>query len=73
MFLISVEYNCGTQLKLTAILTGTVFAAIAYKIINSNKSYNLKLLQLLGNNSFGIYFSHLAVMSVLEKIPLYSR
>lgn len=67
------EYNCGTQLKLTAILTGTVFATIAYKIINSNKEYKLRPLWLLGNNSFGIYFSHLAVRSVLEKIPLYSR
>lgn len=30
------------------------------------------LLYKLGNVSFGIYFSHIAIMSILEKIPYYS-
>lgn len=45
---------------------------MSYEFVNSNK-FNLKILRLLGDNSFGIYFSHLAVMSVLGQIPFYSE
>jgi peptidoglycan/LPS O-acetylase OafA/YrhL len=67
------EANCGTQLKLTSVLTGVIFAMLAFKFIRSNKNFNAKFLYLLGNYSFGIYFSHLAVMSVLGKLPYYSE
>jgi peptidoglycan/LPS O-acetylase OafA/YrhL len=67
------EMNCGTQLKLTAILTGIIFAILAFRFIGSNRRNNMKLLYLLGNYSFGIYFSHLAVMGVLNKLPYYSK
>ena len=66
------EINCGTQLKLSSILSGIIFAVMSYEFVNSNK-FNLKILRLLGDNSFGIYFSHLAVMSVLGQIPFYSE
>lgn len=68
------ELNCGTQLKLTSILSGTLFALLAYKYIMSDKSpCKVKSLRILGDNSFGIYFSHLAVMAVLSHLPYYSQ
>ena len=65
------EPNCGTQLKLTSVLTGLLFAILAFRLIESEKCREIKLLYLLGEYSFGIYFSHLAVMAVLNQIPHY--
>lgn len=62
------ENNCGTQLKLSSLLAGSLFTMIAYRFINSEKLFNIKFLRLLGDCSFGIYFSHMAVMSVCGKI-----
>jgi len=67
------ETDCGTQLKLSSILTGVPVMFMAYKFINFEKSFELKLLKILGDNSFGIYFSHLIIMSILDKIPYYKR
>lgn len=68
------EQNCGTQGKLSAILSGALFVLLAYKYIESDKemSCKYKTLHLLGDCSFGIYFSHIAVMAVLNKIPHYT-
>jgi peptidoglycan/LPS O-acetylase OafA/YrhL len=65
--------NCGTQLKLTSILSGVLFALMAYNYVIHGKSRNGKALVLLGDNSFGIYFSHIAVMSVIGKVTGYSQ
>lgn len=68
--------NCGTQLKLTSIISGVLVALIAYNYVNysaTNKYKGLKVLKLLGDNSFGIYFSHLAVMAVIARIPAYTE
>ncbi len=65
--------NCGTQLKISAILTGVCFVILSYQFINSNKEYNNKLLKILGDNSFGIYFSHIAVMAFFSLIPFYDK
>ena len=69
------EANCGTQLKLTSILSGSLFALLAYRyvIIDDCCYKKCKALETLGNDSFGIYFSHLAVMYVLAKLPYYSQ
>lgn len=68
------ELNCGTQLKLTSILSGTLFALLAYKyIISDIFPDRVRFLRVLGDNSFGIYFSHLAVMTVFVHIPYYSQ
>lgn len=67
------EANCGTQTKLSCLLTGIPLAIMAYRFVNSEKPYHSKLLKGLGDCSFGIYFSHLAVMAILEKIPYYSQ
>lgn len=65
------ETNCGTQIKLSSILAGSLFALLAYKFIMNKKHFEQKILFKLGEISFGIYFSHLAVMMVLNKVPYY--
>lgn len=66
------EANCGTQLKLTSILSGSLFALMAYRFITNEKHIEVKTLYLLGNVSFGIYFAHLAVMAVFGKVSYYN-
>lgn len=63
--------NCGTQLKLSSIFTGCIFATLAYLYVESERYNEKKLLYLIGECSFGIYFSHLAIMYFLSKIPNY--
>ena len=65
--------NCGTQLKLSSILSGVFFAILGYKFINIKKTCNCRFLYVLGNYSFGIYFSHMAVMHVLNFLPYYTK
>ena len=65
--------NCGTQLKLSAILSGTSFCMLAYKYIQSDSSKTIPLLKTLGDYSFGIYFSHLAIKKLLSLIPGYTH
>ncbi len=65
--------SCGTQLKISSIFTGVCVVILAYQFINSKKEYNNKILKSLGDNSFGIYFSHIAVMTVLSVIPFYDN
>lgn len=66
------EVNCGTQLKLSSLLTTTVFVLLAYSYINSTKFNNSnKILSLIGDYSFGIYISHLMIINILYKTPFY--
>ena len=58
--------NCGTQLKLSAIITGLLLSIIALKFIKSRVQVKMQLIHLIGDYSFGIYFSHLAIMFGLE-------
>lgn len=67
------QENCGTQLKLSSVLSGMIFVIIAYKFLNSNKWDNMKILRVLGDNSFGIFFSHLAIMAVIKHITIYNK
>ena len=67
------ESNCGTQLKLTSLLSGILFCMLAYRFICSIKHIYIKLLYVLGNSSFGIYFSHISIMMVLGIVPFYSK
>ena len=67
------ETNCGTQLKLSSVLSGLLFALIAYKYIDCNRIPAPGFLHLLGRFSFGIFFSHIAIMTVLSHISLYER
>lgn len=68
--------NCGTQLKLTSVLTGLIVAVLAHNFIlkTSNSScVLLRLLKIIGNYSFGIFFSHLAIMHLLQYLPMYKK
>ncbi len=67
------EVNCGSQLKISTLFSGAIFALLGYNYINSEKLRNYKSLHVLGDYSFGIYFSHLAVMSVFSFVPYYSK
>ena len=67
------DTNCGTQLKLTSIISGTLFALMAYNYVIQGTTKNANILKLLGDNSFGIYFSHLAVMAVIDLLPAYAN
>lgn len=66
-------FDCGTQLKLSSILSGILFCMLAYNYIMSDKYKKVYVLKLLGDNSFGIYFSHIAVMIFLNFIPYYTE
>lgn len=66
------ELNCGTQLKLSAILTGIIFVYLCYRYLDEEIS-KPKFIHLLGDYSFAIFFSHLAVMSCLRHIPYYTQ
>lgn len=65
------DANSGTQMKLTAILTGSIFVILAYRFVNSEKEYNFRILQFIGNHSFGIFFSHPAVKYFFNLIPFF--
>ncbi|MGM9737056.1 MAG: acyltransferase [Candidatus Cryptobacteroides sp.] len=66
--------NCGTQMKLSVVLTSMLFLLGGYRfIINDNIRINSKLLTLIGDYSFGIYLSHIMIMEILSRIPFYSE
>lgn len=69
------EQNCGTQLKLSAVLTGVLFVLLGYIYIylDAESVPAPKILHVLGDYSFGIFFLHLAVMSALDHLPHYSK
>lgn len=62
--------NCGTQIKLTSILTSTLFILCIYTILRQDKiRFENKFLQLLGDYSFGIYLCHIMI---IWRIPYYT-
>ena len=65
--------NCGTQMKLSAVLSGLLFCILAFKYIETDSLKAFTPLVALGNNSFGIYFSHLFIKKLLSVIPGYSK
>ena len=65
------EGNCGTQLKLSSILSGAIFMLFVDYCLSKDISIKSILLLWLGNLSFGIYFCHLAIMSCMNHIPQY--
>ena len=65
--------NCGTQLKLSSLLTSSLFCLIVYESLN-RKAVGLKnrFVKLIGDYSFGIYLCHIMVMWILALIPYYN-
>ena len=64
--------NSGTQMKLSAVFTGVCITILAYRFIRSDKPCRNRVLEVLGDHSFAIYFSHIAVMRLLEVLPQYT-
>lgn len=67
-----------TQLRFTSMLTSTAVCTLAYYYIKDGKenvkeNIATKMLVIIGNCSFGIYLSHIAVKIVLQKIPGYNN
>ncbi len=66
------DANCGTQLKMTSLLTSSLFVLIVYTLLKQGKTgVGSKLLRMLGDYSFGIYLCHIMVMMCLSKVPYY--
>lgn len=66
--------NCGTQMKLSAVFTILVVSMLAYEFLLKSDGIRCKLHKLLktiGDNSFGVFFSHLAIMHLLQLVPAY--
>ena len=66
------ESNCGTQLKLSSFLTSSIFILIAYWYINNKniKGTNRVMIK-IGDCSFGIYISHMMVLTILDRISFW--
>lgn len=64
--------ECGTQMKVTVILTNCILFVLAYRLVDKEKCPQIKSLHVLGDCSFGVYFSHFALMYALNNIPNYT-
>lgn len=69
------DMNCGTQLKLTAMITNIIVILMEYLYINYKKyNGNNKLLVLIGDYSFGIFFIHCLIILLFQKyISFYNQ
>lgn len=59
--------NLGTQCKITALLTSSIFLLILSQLLRDKKITTNKTLQLLGDYSFGVYLIHPLLIFVLEE------
>ncbi len=67
------DAKCGTQLKISSLLSSSVFILIAYCYLNNGKlKKNNKILKMIGDYSFGIYLVHVLIMKLLAYVPGYS-
>ena len=65
--------GCGSQLKLTSILSSTIFLLIIYcAIINWSNESKYRLLYTIGDYSFGIYLVHMMFLKGLQPLEFYS-
>lgn len=59
--------NCGSQLKLSSLLSSSIFVLILYTLLQSNTFQSRsRILTLIGEYSFGIYLSHILFIRLLE-------
>ena len=64
--------GCGSQLKLTSILSSSIFMLFIYSVLSSNHGTKCRLLSTIGDYSFGIYLVHMMILKALEPMTLYS-
>lgn len=65
--------NCGTQMKLSALLTSIIACILAYLFINSKEHFRFPILAKIGEYSFGIYFAHIALLTEFNKVSIYKN
>lgn len=64
--------GCGSQLKLTSILSSSIFILLIYGVLlNRNHQPKSRLLCMIGDYSFGIYLVHMMFLKLLETFDLY--
>lgn len=72
--------GCGSQLKLTSILSSTIFMLIIYCVLDRRASRGnrgshepkRRLLYTIGDYSFGIYLVHMMILKAMEPLDFYS-
>ena len=65
--------GCGSQLKLTSILSSTIFILIIYCFLrHNNHQTKNRLLCTIGNYSFGIYLVHMMFLKAMKPLDFYS-
>ena len=65
--------GCASQLKLTSILSSTIFLLIIYCVlINWSNESKCRLLYTIGDYSFGIYLVHILFQKGLQPLEFYS-
>ena len=64
--------GCGSQLKLTSILSSSIFILLIYGVLlNRNHQPKSRLLCMIGDYSFGIYLVHMMFLKLLETFDFY--
>ena len=64
--------NCGTAVKLTSLLTNSLFILLFWIILQKdNININIPQLVLIGNYSFGIYLLHPLVLQFIHRWDFY--
>lgn len=64
--------NCGSAVKLTSLLTNSLFILLFWIVLQKeNIKINLPLLVLIGNYSFGIYLLHPLVLKLIHRWDFY--
>ena len=66
------EVNCGTQLKLTSLVTSVLFLLIIEVVLKHNYNIDNKFIRLIGDYSFGIYLCHIFIIKLLSEISYYN-
>ena len=65
--------GCGSQLKLSSILSSTIFMMIIYCVLSrSSHEPKSRLLCSIGDYSFGIYLVHMMILKAMEPLDFYS-
>ena len=65
--------GCGSQLKLSSILSSTLFMLIIYCVLNrGSNDPKRRLLCTIGDYSFGIYLVHMMILKAMEPLDFYS-
>ena len=66
--------NCGTQMKITSLITSTLACILAHNLLKAKK-INLKnqLLLTIGKYSFGIYLCHVLFLRLFKGFDFYQH